>query len=65
MKYVLAAMYASRTVIIALYLMAPRTALTFYVFAAALGFPGSPPCRPPRAWSASCSARGTWARCSG
>src|SRR6185503_671339 len=38
MKYVLAAMYASRTVFIALYLMAPRTPLTFYVFAAALGF---------------------------
>jgi MFS family permease len=38
MKYVLGAMYASRAVIIAIYLVAPRTALTFYVFAAALGF---------------------------
>jgi MFS family permease len=38
MKYVLGAMYASRVVIIALYLMAPRTSLTFYLFAAALGF---------------------------
>jgi predicted MFS family arabinose efflux permease len=38
MKYVLGAMYASRTLIIALYLLAPRTATTFYVFAAALGF---------------------------
>ena len=38
MKHVLGAMYASRAVIIALYLLAPRTALTFYVFAAALGF---------------------------
>jgi predicted MFS family arabinose efflux permease len=37
-KYVLAAMYASRAVLIALYLMAPRTELTFYVFAAGLGF---------------------------
>ncbi|SEK65325.1 Predicted arabinose efflux permease, MFS family [Pseudoxanthomonas sp. GM95] len=38
MKYVLAGMYASRAVLIALYLMAPPTPTTFYVFAAALGF---------------------------
>jgi predicted MFS family arabinose efflux permease len=38
MKYVLGAMYASRALIIAIYLVSPRTALTFYVFAAALGF---------------------------
>ena len=31
-------MYASRAVMIALYLMAPPTPVTFYVFAAALGF---------------------------
>ncbi len=37
-KYVLAAMYGSRALLIALYLMAPRTELTFYVFAAGLGF---------------------------
>ena len=37
-KYVLAAMYASRAVLVALYLMAPRTELTFYLFAAGLGF---------------------------
>ena len=37
MKYLLLAMYASRAVIISLYLAAPKTALTFYVFAAALG----------------------------
>jgi MFS family permease len=37
MKYLLLGMYASRAVIISLYLMAPKTALTFYVFAAALG----------------------------
>ena len=37
-KYVLAAMYASRTVLIGLYLVAPRTELTFYLFAAGLGF---------------------------
>ena len=37
-KYVLAAMYASRAVLIAIYLMAPRTELTFYLFAAGLGF---------------------------
>jgi MFS family permease len=37
MKSLLALMYASRAVIIALYLLAPKTALTFYIFAAALG----------------------------
>ena len=38
MKHLLALMYASRGVIIILYLLAPKTALTFYVFGAALGF---------------------------
>jgi len=38
MKYLLALMYASRAVLIAVYLVAPKTSLTFYVFAAALGF---------------------------
>jgi MFS family permease len=38
MKSLLALMYASRAVIIVLYLLAPKTALTFYVFAGALGF---------------------------
>jgi len=37
MKMILAYMYASRAVIVALYLMAPKTPLTFYVFAGALG----------------------------
>ena len=37
MKYLLLGMYASRAIIISLYLLAPKTALTFYVFAAALG----------------------------
>jgi predicted MFS family arabinose efflux permease len=37
-KYVLFWMYGSRAVMIAIYLMMPRTDLTFYVFAAALGF---------------------------
>ncbi len=37
-KYVLTAMYGSRAVLVALYLMAPRTELTFYLFAAGLGF---------------------------
>jgi len=37
MKSILAAMYASRAVIIGLYLVAPKTAWTFYIFAAALG----------------------------
>lgn len=36
-KYILAWMYGSRAVLIALYLMAPKTALTFYLFAAGLG----------------------------
>ena len=38
MKWILTVMYASRAVMIALYLLAPPTPLTFYVFAAALGF---------------------------
>jgi len=38
MKWLLAAIYASRALMIAIYLLSPRTALTFYVFAAALGF---------------------------
>ena len=38
MKSLLALMYGSRAVIIVIYLLAPKTPLTFYVFAAALGF---------------------------
>ena len=38
MKYILALMYGSRAVMIAIFLMAPHTEITFYVFAAALGF---------------------------
>ena len=38
MKYLLAWMYASRAAIIIVYLFAPKTASTFYIFAAALGF---------------------------
>ena len=37
-KYVLAIMYGSRAVLVALYLAAPKTELTFYLFAAGLGF---------------------------
>ncbi len=37
-KYVLAAMYGSRAVLIAAYLISPRTELIFYLFAAGLGF---------------------------
>ncbi|MBD5801447.1 putative glucarate transporter [Azoarcus sp. Aa7] len=37
-KHILAAMYASRALLVAIYLMAPKTALTFYLFAAGLGF---------------------------
>ncbi len=38
MKYLLFGMYFSRAVAVAIYLAAPKTALTFYVFAAVLGF---------------------------
>jgi len=38
MKWVLFWVYFTRAVSIGIYLMAPKTALTFYVFAAALGF---------------------------
>ncbi|KIP80198.1 major facilitator transporter [Stenotrophomonas maltophilia] len=38
MKLLLVALYASRALMIGLYLVAPPTASTFYVFAAALGF---------------------------
>ncbi len=37
-KYILAAMYGSRAVLVAIYLMLPRTDWTFYAFAAGLGF---------------------------
>lgn len=36
-KYILALMYASRAVLIAIYLLAPKSAITFYLFAAGLG----------------------------
>lgn len=37
-KYILAAMYGSRALLIGVYLLMPRTELTFYLFAAGLGF---------------------------
>jgi MFS family permease len=37
-KYVLFWMYASRALMVGLYLLSPRTDLTFYIFAAGLGF---------------------------
>lgn len=37
-KYVLAAMYGSRSLLIIWYLLAPKTEWTYYVFAAGLGF---------------------------
>ena len=37
-KYVLATMYGSRALLIAMYLVAPKTEWTFYVFAIGLGF---------------------------
>jgi MFS family permease len=38
MKWLLAAIYGGRAAMIGLYLVAPKTAWTFYLFAAALGF---------------------------
>ena len=38
MKYLLFAMYFSRAAAIAIYMLAPKTELTFYLFAAVLGF---------------------------
>jgi MFS family permease len=38
MKYILAVMYGSRAVMIGLYLLAPKTVLTFYIFAGFIGF---------------------------
>ncbi|MGC2164586.1 MAG: MFS transporter [Gallionella sp.] len=37
-KYILAAMYGSRALLIGAYLLMPHTEMTFYVFAAGLGF---------------------------
>ncbi|MBL8510813.1 MAG: MFS transporter [Betaproteobacteria bacterium] len=37
-KYILAGMYGSRALLVGLYLLAPKTDLTFYCFAAGLGF---------------------------
>ena len=37
-KYVLFCMYASRALLVAIYLAAPKTNVTFYLFAAGLGF---------------------------
>src|SRR5678810_831 len=38
MKYLLAMIYASRALIVALYVVMPKTALNVYLFAGALGF---------------------------
>jgi predicted MFS family arabinose efflux permease len=38
MKFILAWVYAARAVIIAVFLMAPKTEMTFYLFAVAIGF---------------------------
>ena len=38
MKYILAIMYASRALMIIAYMLAPKTELTFYIFAISLGF---------------------------
>ena len=38
MKYILACMYGSRAIMILMFLAAPKTTLTFYVFSASMGF---------------------------
>ncbi len=38
MKYILTALYGSRALMIAVYLMSPKTELTFYIFACSIGF---------------------------
>ena len=38
MKYILAVLYASRALMITVYLFSPKTEMTFYIFAAATGF---------------------------
>lgn len=38
MKYILAVMYASRALMIIAYMLAPKTEVTFYIFAISLGF---------------------------
>jgi predicted MFS family arabinose efflux permease len=38
MKYLLAAVYGSRAIIVAIYMLMPKTAFNVYLFAAALGF---------------------------
>lgn len=38
MKYILAVLYASRALMIGVYLMSPKTELTFYIFACSIGF---------------------------
>lgn len=38
MKHILAVLYASRALMIAIYLMSPKTELTFYIFAISTGF---------------------------
>lgn len=38
MKYILAVLYASRAVMIALFLLSPKTEMAFYIFAAFIGF---------------------------
>lgn len=63
-RNVLALMYASRAVLVALYLVLPKTEWTFYLFAAGLGFTWLATVPPPPRWSASCSASATSARCS-
>ena len=57
MKMILAVMYASRAVMIVIYLLAPPTPLRWVS-------PGWPRCRQPRDWWGNCSGRVTWAHCS-
>ena len=38
MKYILAFIYSSRALMIIIYLLSPKTELTFYIFSIAIGF---------------------------
>jgi predicted MFS family arabinose efflux permease len=64
MKWILAVMYGSRAVLVALYLIAPKTDITFYAFSIGLGLTWLATVPPRPAWWASSSGCVTWPPCS-